>query len=48
MAGGIAEAFFGPLPENIRNEVEKRLPRELWKVVEKFYSRFGLDLQKEQ
>jgi len=45
MAGGIAEAYFGPLPESIRGEVEKRLPRELWQVIEEFYSRFGLALQ---
>lgn len=35
IAGGIAEAFHGPLPDEVRAQVQGRLPRELWQAVEK-------------
>lgn len=40
IAGGIAEAGFGGLPERIRREVESRLPGDLWEVVSAFRARF--------
>ncbi|MFN2309341.1 MAG: ADP-ribosylglycohydrolase family protein [Gammaproteobacteria bacterium] len=41
IAGGIAEAFYGGVPEPIRAEVRARLPAELWDIVEAFARRFG-------
>jgi len=37
MLGGIAEAFYGPIPENIALETRKRLPNEFLKVIDEFY-----------
>lgn len=34
IAGGIAEAFYGPLPAAVVHEVHSRLPPELWEVVQ--------------
>ncbi len=39
ITGGIAEAFYG-VPDNIREEVQLRLPRDLFKIVQNFYSEF--------
>ena len=36
IAGGIAEAFYGGVPEAIRAEVQARLTPDLWRVVEAF------------
>jgi ADP-ribosylglycohydrolase len=36
MAGGIAEAFYGEIPENITKEVVKRLPDEWISIIRKF------------
>ena len=36
IAGGIAEAFYGPLPDSILAEVEARLPSDLQDVVTRF------------
>ena len=33
IAGGIAEAFYGPLPDAVVREVRSRLPAELWETV---------------
>lgn len=36
IAGGIAEAFYGGVPDPIRAQVQDRLTPELWRVVEAF------------
>ena len=40
ITGGIAEAFYGGVPEHIRKEVLKRLPNEFIDVMQKFYQKF--------
>ena len=40
ITGGIAEAYYGGVPENIKIEVLKRLPNEFIEVMQKFYQRF--------
>jgi ADP-ribosylglycohydrolase len=40
IAGGVAEAFYGGVPEAIQAEAASRLDRELWSVVEEFMDRF--------
>ena len=40
ITGGIAEAFYGGVPEHIRKEVLKRLPNEFINVMQKFYQKF--------
>ena len=40
ITGGIAEAFYGGVPEHIRKEVLKRLPDEFIDVMRKFYQKF--------
>ncbi len=40
IAGGIAEPFYGGVPEAIVHEVRKRMPGEFIDVVERFYTRF--------
>lgn len=40
ITGGIAEAFYGGVPEHIRKEVLKRLPNEFIEVMQKFYQKF--------
>ena len=40
ITGGIAEAFYGGVPEHIRKEVLKRLPDEFIEVMEKFYQKY--------
>jgi ADP-ribosylglycohydrolase len=40
IAGGIAEAFYGPVPKWVRLEVRRRLPEELWDMVQRFSERF--------
>ena len=40
MAGGIAEAFYGPVPEAVYDQVRGYLTEELWEIVERFYRRF--------
>lgn len=40
ITGGIAEAFYGGVPEHIRKEVLKRLPDEFIEVMQKFYQKF--------
>ena len=39
ITGGIAEAFYGGVPDHIRIEVMKRLPKEFVIVMEKFYEK---------
>ena len=40
ITGSIAEAFYGGVPEKIVQEVRKRVPEELWDVVERFSEKF--------
>ena len=40
IAGGIAEACYGGVPEAIRAEVRARLAPDLWRVVEAFEHRY--------
>ena len=40
ITGGIAEAFYGGVPEHIRKEVLKRLPEEFVEVMKRFYQKF--------
>ena len=41
IAGGIAEAFYGGVPEPIPTEVLSRLPQEFRDVIAEFNERFG-------
>ena len=43
ITGGIAEAFYGGVPEHIRKEVLKRLPKEFINVMQGFYTKFVKD-----
>jgi ADP-ribosylglycohydrolase len=47
MAGAIAEAFYGGVPEPVRRRVEQILDPRLRNVLERFYERFGLPLDAE-
>ena len=40
ITGGIAEAYYGGVPGNIKIEVLKRLPNEFIEVMQKFYQKF--------
>ena len=40
ITGGIAEAFYGGVPEHIKTEVVKRLPDEFVQIMTRFYSKF--------
>lgn len=40
IAGGIAEAFYGPVAVEIRAKVKEILPPDLWDVCEAFYNKF--------
>jgi ADP-ribosylglycohydrolase len=40
IAGGIAEAYYGGVPDDIKTEVIKRLPAEMTSVMQSFYARF--------
>ncbi len=42
ITGGIAEAFYGGVPEPIQEHVRKALTQELWGVTEEFRARFRL------
>ena len=41
IAGGIAEAFYGSVPEWIQKEVKNRLPDDLLEILERFISRYS-------
>lgn len=43
IAGAIAEAYFGGVPEPIASEVKKRLPPEFLKVALRFIQRYGIN-----
>ena len=40
ITGGIAEAFYGGVPDPIVAEVRQRLPADLWQTLEEFRARF--------
>ena len=40
ITGGIAEAYYGGVPEHIRKEVLKRLPLKIIRVMQNFYHKF--------
>ena len=40
ITAGIAEAFYGGVPNHIRKEVLKRLPNEFIDVMQRFYHKF--------
>lgn len=40
ITGGIAEAFYGEVPEHIKAEVVKRLPIEFLEIMQKLYQKF--------
>ena len=40
ITGGIAEAFYGGVPEEIRAKVKERLPADLWKITEAFCAKY--------
>jgi ADP-ribosylglycohydrolase len=42
IAGAIAEAFYGGVPEAMELEARKRLPDEMLRVIDEFYLRFAL------
>ena len=42
IAGGIAEAYYGPPPPEIRTKVKEILPADLWSVTEQFCNAYGL------
>jgi len=41
IAGSIAEAYYGQVPEEIAVETMKRLPEEFRKIIDKFYMMLG-------
>jgi ADP-ribosylglycohydrolase len=43
IAGAIAEAYFGGIPEAIAQEVENRIPPEFLQVIERFAERYGIN-----
>ncbi len=42
IAGGIAEAYYGPVPPEVLAGVRRTLAPELWDIVERFYRKFRL------
>lgn len=40
IAGGIAEAYYKTIPQNILCETRSRLPEDFLKVIDRFYSRY--------
>ena len=43
IAGGMAEAYYGPVAPCILNEVKECLPAELWKITERFWNKYGTE-----
>ena len=41
IAGSIAEAWYGSVPENIVTETRKRLPQEFLNVIDEFNEKYG-------
>ncbi|NOR22937.1 MAG: ADP-ribosylglycohydrolase family protein, partial [Desulforhopalus sp.] len=42
IAGGIAQAYYKKIPEEIIQQVRQRLPEAFWKIIYEFNSKFGL------
>ena len=42
ITGAIAEAFYDRVPEPIASEVRRRLPPELWQIIESFSRKYAL------
>jgi ADP-ribosylglycohydrolase len=42
ITGGVAQAFYGEIPDRITREVERRLPDEFLEIVGRFESSFGV------
>ncbi len=42
IAGAISEAYYGGVPSKIVEEIQQRLPEDLWTVVEACYQRWGI------
>ena len=42
IAGGIAQAFYGSVPEPVAGEVRARLPDDFLDVLDRFEYRYGL------
>ena len=40
IAGGIAEAYYGPLPAPLASDVRRRLPEEFLRIIDDFYRLF--------
>ena len=45
ITGGIAEAFYGPVPPSIRQKVQEILTPELWGITETFCGKYDLGLR---
>jgi len=43
ITGGIAEAFYGPVDEEVRKKVKNNLTEELWNKAYRFYTQYILD-----
>ena len=43
IAGGLAEAYYGPVPAFIRDRVKGCLTEDLWKVTDRFCRRYGAE-----
>jgi ADP-ribosylglycohydrolase len=41
ITGGIAEAYYGPIPQHIREKVKQVLTDDLWQITETFCKRYG-------
>jgi hypothetical protein len=39
--GSLAEAFYGEVPPAIVEEVRRRIPAKLWRVIEQFSSKYA-------
>ncbi len=42
IAGGIAQAYYKKIPEEIVQQVRQRLPEAFWEIIYEFNSKFGL------
>jgi ADP-ribosylglycohydrolase len=43
ITGGIAEAYYGPVPRFAREKVRQVLPAELWQITETFCKKYGIE-----
>ncbi|MBM9514650.1 ADP-ribosylglycohydrolase family protein [Desulfogranum marinum] len=42
IAGGIAQAYYKKIPEEIVHQVRQRLPQSFWEIISEFNRKFGL------